>query len=102
MTTAIKSRRVRKTENTAEIRVRLSAATKSKAERFFKQHGLSTSDGVQRLLDLAIEDEDPWIASKMSSHIPNAETEEVLRDSLTGRNMEAVTREEFHRFLDEA
>ncbi len=82
MTTATmtKTRRARKTENTAEIRVRLNAKTKNRAAEFFKRHGLSTSDGVRRLIDSAITDEDPWLAHKMSSHIPNAETEAALRD----------------------
>ncbi len=78
MTTMTKARRGRKPENNAEIRVRLNAKTKDKAERFFKRHGLSTSDGVRRLIDSAITDEDPWLAHKMSSHIPNAETQRAL------------------------
>ncbi len=102
MTTMTKARRGRKPENNAEIRVRLNAKTKDKAERFFKRHGLSTSDGVRRLIDSVISDNDPWLACRMSSHIPNAETEEVLRDALAGRNMESMTPEEFSSFLDEA
>ncbi len=69
-----------KTENSAEIRVRLSAGAKDRAEKFFKRHGLSTSDGVRRLIDSALRDKDPWLAHKMSSHIPNAETAAALRD----------------------
>ncbi len=102
MTTAAKPRRGRKPANNAEIRVRLNAKTKLRAEKFFKRHGLSTSDGMRRLIDSVISDDDPWLACKMSSHIPNAETEEVLKDALAGRNMEAMTPEEFGKFLDEA
>ncbi len=66
----------------AVIQVRLDAKTKDKAEKFFKRHGLSTSDGVRRLIDSAITDKDPWLAHKMSSHIPNAETQRALMEDV--------------------
>ena len=100
-TIATKARRGRKTENNAEIRVRLSAKTKSRAEKFFKRHGLSTSDGVRRLIDSAIADEDPWLAHRMSSHLPNSESMKAIEEALAGEG-EAMTPEEFRKFLEEA
>ncbi len=110
MTTMTKAKKARTAKKAAApskaakavIQVRVDAKTKDKAEKLFKRHGLSTSDGVRRLIDSAIKDGDPWLACKMSSHIPNAETEAVLRDALAGRNMEPMTSEEFHKFLEEA
>ncbi len=73
MTTTAKVRRGRKPENNAEIRVRLNAKTKEKAEKLFKRHGLSTGDGVRLLIDQAVR-------VKEIPHIPNAETQKALRD----------------------
>ena len=81
MTTAVKSRSRRKQENTAEIRVRLSAATKAKAEKLFKRYGLSTGDGVRRLIDRAVSNENPWLAHEMSSHLPNAESLKAIEEA---------------------
>ncbi len=73
MTTATKTRRKREPENNAEIRVRLNAKTKDKAEKLFQRYGMSTGDGVRLLIDQAIR-------AKEIPHIPNAETQKTLRD----------------------
>ena len=86
MTTAIKkqgpAKRAAARGKTAKatIQVRVDRKTKEKAARFFKRFGLSTSDGVRRLIDGAINDKDPWLAHEMTPHIPNAETREALLD----------------------
>ncbi len=101
MTATTKTRHGRKLENTAEIRVRLTAKTKSRAEKLFKRYGLSTGDGVRRLIDRAIKGEDPWLAHEMSSHIPNAETARAIEEGLAEKS-EPMTRKEFRKFLEEA
>lgn len=93
-----KTRRGRKSENNAEIRVRLSAKTKDKAEKIFREQGLSTGDGVRHLIDRAIAEKDPWFAHNTSSHIPNAETEEAMRECLDGPG-EAVPESELDDWI---
>lgn len=78
MTTSTKARRKRKPENNAEIRVRIDAKTKDKAEKLFQQQGLSTSDGMRLLINRAI-------AEKELPRIPNAETQKAMEDVLTGQ-----------------
>ncbi len=95
MTTSAKPRRGRKPENNAEIRVRIDAKTKDKAARFFKRHGITTGEGVRLLIDRAIRENDPWFAHNTSSHIPNAETEEALRDE----NLQAISLEELRKMI---
>ncbi len=95
MTTTTKKTR------TAVIQVRVDAKTKDKAARFFKRHGLSTSDGMRRLIDRVIAEKDPWFAHEMSSHLPNAESLKTIETSLAEKP-EPMTREGFRRFLDEA
>ncbi len=103
MTTMTKTKKPRTTKRAAApskvakavIQVRVDAKTKDKAEKFFKRHGLSTGDGMRLLINQAM-------AENTLPHIPNAETEAVLRDALAGRNMESVTSEEFRKFLEEA
>ena len=94
MITDTKTRRGRKPENNAEIRVRLNAETKDKAEKLFRSYGLSTGDGVRLLIDQAV-------YSKEIPHIPNAETRKTIEDGLA-ENPEPMTRAEFRKFLDEA
>ncbi len=99
MTTDAKTRRRRASENNAEIRVRLNAQTKDKAEKFFKRHGLSTGDGMRLLIDRAIREKDPWLAHEMSSHIPNAETREAIEDARAGRNLTAVSLDDLGKMI---
>lgn len=89
MTTTTKKKKAAKTGDAAEIRVRVSARTKSRAEKLFRQQGLSTSDGVRMLIDRAIEEKDPWFAHNNSSHIPNAKTRKAIEDARAGKNIES-------------
>lgn len=104
MTTAAKKTRSvkkAKTANDAEIRVRIDAKTKSKAERLFKRYGMSTSDGIRLLIDSAIKDKvlprDPD-----APHIPNAETLRVIEEAAAGKNLETVTIEDIRKQWDDA
>ena len=104
MTTIIKkTRSAKKTKaaNDAEIRVRIDAKTKSKAERLFKRYGMSTSDGVRLLIDHAIRDKalprDPD-----APHAPNAETMKVIEEAAAGKNLEIVTIEDIKKQWDDA
>lgn len=81
MTTTVKKMRTRKTSSDAEIRVRVDARTKARAARLFKQHGLSTSDGIRLLLDAAL-------VEKELPHVPNAETRKAMEDVRAGRTRE--------------
>ncbi len=85
---------------TAMIQVRIDSKTKDRAARFFKRHGLSTSDGVRLLIDRALKDKDPWLAHEMSSHIPNAETHKAIEEGLAEKS-EPVTLEELRKMWDE-
>jgi DNA-damage-inducible protein J len=93
MTTSTKARPKRKPENNAEIRVRLNAKTKDKAEKLFQRHGLSTGDGVRLLIDQAVR-------TKEVPRIPNAESLKAIEESLSGKGQK-MTIEEFRKFLDE-
>lgn len=44
----------------------------------------------------------PWLAHEAPSRVPNAETEEALRDSLAGCNMETIALEDLRRQWNEA
>ncbi len=91
MTTGAKPRRGRKRESTAEIRVRLNAKTKLRAEKFFKRHGMSTGDGVRLLISQAmLEDALP--------HIPNAETQKAMEECRAGMG-EAVPHSELRDWI---
>ncbi len=95
MTTTTKKTR------TAVIQVRVDAKTKDKAARFFKRYGLSTSDGMRRLIDSAIAGKDPWLAHKMSSHLPNAESLVAIEEALSGDGGE-ITLADLRKQWDEA
>ncbi len=86
----------------AVIQVRVDARMKSRAEKIFRKQGLSTSDGVRRLLQRAIEETDPWYAHNTSSHVPNAELRKVIEEAREGVNMESVTIDELQKIWDEA
>ncbi len=87
-------RRGRKPKGNAEIRVRVDVQTKNWAERFFKRHGITTSDGVRLLLSQAMtEDALP--------RIPSAESLEAIEESLAGGG-EIVTVADLRRQWDEA
>ena len=108
MTTMTKAKKARTAKKAAApskaakavIQVRVDAKTKDKAEKLFKRHGLSTSDGVRRLIDSAITDEDPWLAHRMSPHLPNAESMKAIEEALAGEG-EEMTPEDFRKFLEE-
>ncbi len=89
-------------ESTATIQVRVDARLKRSAEKIFKKRGLSTSDGVRQLLARAVEEDDPWYAHKTSSHIPNAELQQLLKDSEAGIGMIRTTREELKKLWEDA
>ena len=84
----------------AVIQVRVDARMKSRAEKIFRKQGLSTSDGVRRLLQRAIEETDPWYAHNTSSHVPNAELRKVIEEAEAGINMEVVTRDELKKLWE--
>lgn len=81
MTTTIKQSRARKRSvepEKAVIQVSLDAKIKSKVTKLFKQHGLSTSDGMRLLINRALEEKD-------IPHIPNAETRKAIADADAGK-----------------
>ncbi len=86
MTTMTKTKKPRTTKRAAApskvtkamIHVRIDAKTKEKAEKLFKRHGLSTSDGMRLLINQAT-------AEDTLPHIPNAETQKAMEDVLAGR-----------------
>jgi antitoxin component of RelBE/YafQ-DinJ toxin-antitoxin module len=105
-TTAKKTRTPKRTSVPAKtakatIQVRVDAKTKDKAARFFKRHGLSTSDGVRRLIDKAITDKDSWLAHEMSSHLPNAESLKAIEEALVGDG-EEITLADLRKQWNEA
>lgn len=63
--------------NNAEIRVRIDAKTKAKAEKLFKRYGMTTSAGIKTLIDRAL-------AEKELPRIPNAETRAALEEARAG------------------
>jgi antitoxin component of RelBE/YafQ-DinJ toxin-antitoxin module len=103
MTKMKKTRTVKRgtTAAKATIQVRVDAKTKERAEKFFKRYGLSTGDGLRRLIDRAINDKDSWIAHEIFSHIPNAETARAIEEGMAEKT-EPMTPEEFRKFLEEA
>ncbi len=109
MTTMTKTKKPRTTKRAAApskvakavIQVRIDTKTKDKAEKFFKRHGLSTSDGVRRLIDSALNDENPWLAHEMSSHLPNAESVKAIEEALIDDG-EEITLADLRRQWDEA
>lgn len=76
--------------NDAEIRVRIDAKTKTKAERLFKRYGLTTSDGIRMLIDSAVRDKD-------LPHVPNAKTRAALL-----ADVEPMADDELARIWNEA
>ncbi len=81
--------------------MRLNAKTKSRAEKLFKRHGLSTGDGVRLLIDRALREKDPWFAHDMSPHIPNAGTRRAIEEGLAEK-LEPATLEEIRKMWDDA
>lgn len=94
------AKRVSSKESKAVIQVRVDARMKRTAEKIFRKQGLSTSDGVRRLLTRAIEEQDPWYAHKTSSHIPNEETMRVIEESEAGINMQVITLDDLQKQWD--
>ncbi len=100
MPTNTKTRRGRESGKSAEIRVRLNAKTKSRAEKFFKRYGITTSDGVRMFINNALKEKmlpfDPG-----TPHIPNAESLKAIEESLAGGG-EIVTLTDLRKQWDEA
>lgn len=77
--------------NDAVIQVRVDAKTKKRAEKLFKRHGLTTSDGVRILLNQALEE-------KTMPHVPNAETQKAIEEARAGGG-EVVSLSELRKLI---
>lgn len=104
MTTTIKktgrgTKKAKSAEKT-EIRIRIDAKTKSQAERYFKQYGMTTGDGVRLLLDTMLREKKPLISSD-ASRTPNAVTRKAIEDAEAGK-LKRVTMDDLRRIWDEA
>lgn len=77
--------------NDALIQVRIDSKMKKKAAKFFKNFGLSTSDGVRLLIAQALQ-------AKDLPHIPNAETRKAMEDVEAGRT-EEISRENLRKLI---
>lgn len=99
MTTTNKKRAAKKTSaaNDAEIRVRIDARTKNKAERIFKRLGMSSSDAVRIFLSQTIEEK----GLPFQPHILNPESRKAIEESLSGEG-EITTIEDVRKMWDEA
>ncbi len=82
------------------IQVRMDVKTKDKVARFFKRHGMSTSDGVRALLDRVIRDE-TFPFDPDAPHEPNEATQMAILQCRNGGGT-PVTREGLRKMWDEA
>lgn len=103
MATATKTKKTMKKAapaEKAEIRLRIDAKTKRQADRLFKQHGMTTSDGIRQFLTHAIKDKAlPYPPDAL--HEPNAESRKAIKESLSGKGRK-VTMDDLRKIWDEA
>ncbi len=102
MTTMTKKNRVPgKTANAAGakdkavIQVRLDAKTRDRVADFFRRRGLTTNAGMRLLIDHAL-------AGNDMPRIPNAETEQAMRDVRAGRTERVLLDDLKRRLLADA
>lgn len=96
-------KRARKTSQAAdkaEIRVRIDAKTKSKAERYFKRYGMTTGAGVRLLLDRMLKEKEP-LFDPDAPHVPNAVTRKAIEDAEVGK-LTRVTVDDLQKIWDDA
>jgi DNA-damage-inducible protein J len=82
--------------HSATVQLRVNSSTKDKSFSVFKKHGLTLTDGIRLYLErVASTDEIPF-----SLNIPNAETQQVMRDINAGIGLTAhETKEDFNSYL---
>ena len=80
---------------TSIIQTRIDGETRLAAEKIFKEMGMSLNEGIRLFIkqtsirkripfDIVA---DPWYAHNESSHVPNEETSEAIKDLDSGRDV---------------
>ncbi|QQV75239.1 hypothetical protein H6P87_00789 [Rickettsia tillamookensis] len=84
--------------NTVDIRLRISADTKTEAEEIFKQMGMTMSEAMRIFLNQCINS--GGLPFKPHIKIPNKETLESFKQAENGE-FESYNLKQFEKFLDD-
>ncbi len=84
--------------NTVDIRLRVSADTKTEAEEIFKQMGMTMSEVMRIFLNQCINS--GGLPFKPHIKIPNKETLESFKQAENGK-FESYNLKQFEKFLDD-